>query len=135
MKLKNSPVAVVISGDNAPIPVVAELVGHRIPILTFDLAGEHSPAKPRAANAYLMKPVEIEALASVLPHGGALLQNVLIVDDNRDSVQMLSRMLSDLSPSAQVWKAYSGREALALLREQRPDAILLDFTLPDMDGT
>jgi len=135
LKSELNPAAVIISGDdNPPVPVVTALVGSRIPVLTFNLSGESSSLTRRAPSTYLMKPVEIEALAAVLPQEGTPLRNVLVVDDNRDSVQMLNRMLSALAPSARIWKAYSGREALALLREQSPDVILLDFVLPDMDG-
>jgi len=134
LKSETDPVAIVISGNgNAPVPEVAALVGQRIPILTFNL-GEPSNDTKRAAREYLSKPVEIDALAAALPSGGTMLNSALIVDDNLDSAQMLNRMLSALAPSAQIWKAYSGREALALLREARPDVILLDFVLPDMDG-
>ena len=43
-------------------------------------------------------------------------------------------MLASLPKSPRLLKAFSGREALALLDEQSPDLILMDFILPDMDG-
>ena len=40
----------------------------------------------------------------------------------------------DLTPAPHILKAYSGREALALLERQSPDLVLMDFVLPDMEG-
>lgn len=57
---------------------------------------------------------------------------VLIVDDNRDLVQTVARALE--RTGYQVLTAYSGQEALARVREERPEAIVLDVVLPDLDG-
>ena len=63
----------------------------------------------------------------------ALLQNVLYVDDEphiREIVEMALSLSGDLS----VQSCDSGSQALALMREQRPDLVLLDVMMPDMDG-
>ena len=86
------------------------------------------------ASDYLMKPVVFETLMAALERTGALLRTLLIVDDNRDNMVMLSRMLDSIPEPPHLLKAYSGREALALLHEETPDVILLDYVLPDMDG-
>ncbi len=127
--------AVAISRDDYTlIPVVAQLVGNAIPILMFNLADAQPQTPFHGASDYLMKPVAFDALMSALERTGAALRSVLIIDDNRDNIQMLSRMLSSTPEPPDILKAYSGREALALLREELPDVILLDFVLPDMDG-
>jgi adenylate cyclase len=57
---------------------------------------------------------------------------VLMVED--DTVQR-QRMLGWLErPQWIVREAANGREALVLLREERPDVILLDLMMPEMDG-
>ncbi len=122
------------SDDPALIPVVAQLVGNTVPILTFNLAGTQPQMQFHGVSDYLMKPVEFEALMAALERTGAALHTVLIIDDNRDNMQMLSRMLNSVPEPPHLLKAYSGREALALLQEETPDVILLDFVLPDMDG-
>jgi PAS domain S-box-containing protein len=57
---------------------------------------------------------------------------VLVVDDNRDAAQTLA----DLLPlwGVETRSVYGSREALQAAREFRPDAILLDIGLPEMDG-
>ncbi len=57
---------------------------------------------------------------------------VLIVDDNRDAVAML-RILLELS-NYEVSTAFEGEEALAIAERERPDVVLLDIGLPDLDG-
>jgi len=56
---------------------------------------------------------------------------VLIVDDERPIRRFLN---ASLSGQYAVLEAASGEEALAMTASGRPDAILLDLGLPDMDG-
>lgn len=57
---------------------------------------------------------------------------VLVVDDSPDSLQLLNALLKE---EFRVRLASNGAEALrAVLQEPRPDAILLDIMMPDLDG-
>jgi DNA-binding NtrC family response regulator len=57
---------------------------------------------------------------------------VLIVDDEKNLRDGLSEAVRDLGYEALV--AASGREALAAAATNKPDAVLLDLRMPDMDG-
>jgi CheY-like chemotaxis protein len=57
---------------------------------------------------------------------------VLVVDDNRDAAQSLGVLLKLIGVDSQV--AYSGAEAMAALPVYRPDVVLLDLGMPEMDG-
>jgi CheY-like chemotaxis protein len=57
---------------------------------------------------------------------------ILIVDDNVDSAESLTRLL-DLSGN-ETRTAYDGLEALEAAAAFRPDAILLDIGLPELNG-
>ncbi len=57
---------------------------------------------------------------------------ILIVDDQPINVQLLKRKLE--REGLQVVPAYSGLEALELVAQSKPDLILLDVMMPDMDG-
>ena len=83
---------------------------------------------------YMVKPVDREALLDVLAETGEQVKRVLLVDDDPESLQLFSRMLSSAEPSYEVLQATSGQRALGLLRERRPDAMLLDLVMPGMDG-
>lgn len=61
----------------------------------------------------------------------ASVPHVLIVDDNKDIVELVSDLLS---PYGKVLKAYSVKEALALLKKQTPALIITDIMMPEIDG-
>ncbi|MBX9408411.1 EAL domain-containing protein [Pseudomonas baetica] len=56
---------------------------------------------------------------------------LLIVDDQITALRTLSSAVSDL---AEVHTAQSGREALEMARQFRPDVVLLDIEMPGMNG-
>jgi DNA-binding response OmpR family regulator len=56
---------------------------------------------------------------------------LLLIDDNRALSQMLTKALAD---RFQVVPAHTGAEARRKLREFRPDLIVLELMLPDVDG-
>ena len=58
--------------------------------------------------------------------------SILVVDDQPINVQLLKRKLE--REGIQVAAAYSGAEALEAVQKVRPDLILLDVMMPDMDG-
>jgi CheY-like chemotaxis protein len=57
---------------------------------------------------------------------------VLVVDDNVDSAEMLALCLSLYGH--EVRTAADGLSALRAARDLRPDAVVLDIGLPDMNG-
>lgn len=59
-------------------------------------------------------------------------KRVLAVDDSETTRALLRAALD--SDEWQVETAATGDEALALARQSRPDVMLLDFVLPDVDG-
>ncbi len=56
---------------------------------------------------------------------------VLLVDDEPNNLKVLQQILKD---RFQLLFAINGEKALAAAREHRPDIILLDIMMPDMDG-
>jgi len=59
-------------------------------------------------------------------------KKVLIVDDDIKTVELVKLYLT--RDGYQVLTAYDGIEALRLARESRPELIVLDLMLPDIDG-
>jgi CheY-like chemotaxis protein/nitrogen-specific signal transduction histidine kinase len=57
---------------------------------------------------------------------------ILVVDDNVDMAKGLARLLQLLGHHVQI--AHDGSEAFEAARAQRPEFVLLDIGLPDMDG-
>lgn len=61
----------------------------------------------------------------------ASIAHVLIVDDNKEIVELVGDLLS---PYCHVLKAYSAKEALAILKKQTPSLIITDIMMPEIDG-
>jgi two-component system alkaline phosphatase synthesis response regulator PhoP len=61
-----------------------------------------------------------------------VLSNILIVDDESELVELLKFRLGKLGCG--FLEANDGIHALTQAREGRPDLILLDIMLPDLDG-
>ena len=59
-------------------------------------------------------------------------RRVLIVDDDRDIVTIVSTILG--GRGWDIKAAYNGREALEAVTLSKPDIILLDIMMPEMNG-
>ncbi len=73
-----------------------------------------------------------QAVASQAPAADRPGARVLVVDDNRDAADTLADVLG-LHGYA-VARAHDGASALQAVAQERPDAVLLDIGLPDVDG-
>jgi DNA-binding response OmpR family regulator len=58
--------------------------------------------------------------------------SILVVDDDRDSADGIAMLLRHWNHSVRV--AYEGRRALEIFSVLRPELVLLDITLPGMNG-
>jgi len=57
---------------------------------------------------------------------------ILVVEDNRDNMTLIVDMLESLNYD--VIKAHDGQRGVALANSEKPDLILMDLSLPVMDG-
>jgi len=95
---------------------------------------------------YLAKPIGTSELAKALLRAGCIERNtaddnmstgcqtILIVGDDPGVLDMHAQMVRANFPQHQVLLASSGREALQLLQTGRPDLVLLDLMMPELDG-
>ncbi len=58
---------------------------------------------------------------------------VLIVDDEVDYLALMQERIE--SWDYDVITVESGKKALAIIKEKKPDIVILDYLMPDMDGT
>jgi len=56
----------------------------------------------------------------------------MVVDDNPDIITIVKTILE--GKGYNVHSAFSGVELLNLLKDQKPDLIILDIMMPEMDG-
>lgn len=60
-------------------------------------------------------------------------RRILIIDDEED-IREVAKACLEIVGGWEVLAASSGWAGIALARETQPDAILLDVTMPDLDG-
>lgn len=60
------------------------------------------------------------------------MKNILVVDDELEVLEATKKIL--LKNQYAVMTASAGKEAVTLAKVNRPDLILLDIVMPDMDG-
>ncbi|MCL6560296.1 sporulation transcription factor Spo0A [Alicyclobacillus shizuokensis] len=59
---------------------------------------------------------------------------VLIADDNRDFAELLHEYISSQDDMSVCGLAYNGNDVVKMVREQRPDVLILDIIMPMLDG-
>jgi DNA-binding response OmpR family regulator len=60
--------------------------------------------------------------------------NVLIIDNSVDTAEILSLCFGMRWPNSIINRAATGAEGIQLVKEDEPDLIILEATLPDIDG-
>ena len=83
---------------------------------------------------YLVKPVAPQNLLAALDRLSPNAKTVLVVDDNPEVQRLTRRVLVSSERGYRVLRATNRQEALDVLSEERPDVILLDLVMPEMDG-
>jgi len=105
-----------------------------IPIVACPLPGEEPLRRNLDVQGYLTKPISQGALWDVLRESGDTVNRILIIDDDRDFVRFVERILDNPVRQYESTGAYTGAEALKILTRWLPDLVILDLGLPDMDG-
>jgi two-component system response regulator VicR len=67
-----------------------------------------------------------------LPNSASWLKKIVVVEGDEDFLHLIQVTLADCG--AELLSAGTGQEGLALIGANQPDAIILDLTLPDMNG-
>jgi signal transduction histidine kinase/CheY-like chemotaxis protein len=106
----------------------------QIPIVMVSMVDDQDLGRALGAADYLPKPINAYQLADVLNRFrcNAPPCPVLVVEDDPATRELVRRALE-----ADGWivrEARDGHEALASLRQLKPDLILLDLMMPQMDG-
>jgi len=105
-----------------------------IPVIMITILDEHRRGVALGAAGYLTKPIDRERLSRMVSRfrAPARQARVLLVEDDGTQRERLHGWLA--GEQWVVQEAANGRDALALLKDSKPDVILLDLMMPEMDG-
>lgn len=59
---------------------------------------------------------------------------ILIAEDNKINLLLAQTLIKQISPEATVFEATDGKEAVKLYLKEKPDLILMDIQMPNMNG-
>jgi signal transduction histidine kinase/CheY-like chemotaxis protein len=128
--LQHRPQAIVL---NAPHCARHERISLPAPVIECSLPSQSWVANDLGLAACLTKPFTTVQLLREIERLGDI-RSVLVVDDDLGFCQMVERMLQASGRGFDVRRACSGADALRIMRERRPDLLLLDQILPELDG-
>jgi signal transduction histidine kinase/DNA-binding response OmpR family regulator len=108
--------------------------GYAGPVLVVSVVDDAPAAISAGAAAFLAKPVPPFALLNTVREliEGRSSKTILLVDDDEVARYLVGGVLS--KPGYRVLEAHGGRDALRMIQADRPDAIVLDISMPDMNG-
>jgi PAS domain S-box-containing protein len=108
----------------------------QIPVIIVSIVDERQMGVLLGADEYFVKPVErtalLRALQRVLGSNPSASRFCLVVDDDPSARMLIAEVVQSLQ--CQTKAAASGEEALAILANETPDAVVLDLIMPGMHG-
>ena len=112
--------------------VVVNVSGHTLPVETRILGEQwqklvdlsQTPTTPKVPEAGLM---------SVVSNMPGKLKRVVVIEDNEAAARLMSRLLEGRE-NCEVYLAHNGAAGLNIMREIKPDLVITDLMMPDVDG-
>lgn len=108
--------------------------GYAGPVLVVSVVDDAKAALDAGASAFLAKPVPPFTLLNTIREliEGMPSKTVLLVDDDEVTRYLVGGSLA--KAGYKIIEAHGGREAIRLIQNDVPDAIVLDIAMPDMTG-
>jgi threonine synthase len=113
--------------------IVVNCSGHTFPVEKFLLGDDWEQSVEVASERGRTPELQEEGLLASLENLDQRTRRIAIIEDNLDSARLLRRILQ-AQGDYQIDEAHDGQEGLAMVREHRPDLILLDLMMPGLDG-
>jgi signal transduction histidine kinase/CheY-like chemotaxis protein len=128
---------IVLVGDESwrlMLQIRQEEASAELPLIVMSSSGDEMKAIHMGADEYLPKPVDGERLIGLLDRltGRRSIARILLVDDE-EIMRYLVRQLLPRSRYSLI-AADSGADGLRRLQDERPDLVVLDINMPDMNG-
>ena len=129
------PRAILVTADSGGLAL--SNLPYDLPVVTFSIS--RSVTAMQNLRARLVKPISRQALLRAIQSLGPQVHTLLIVDDDPAMIRFIKQSFradgnTNIATGYTLLSAFSGAGALAILRKNPVDAILLDLELPDIRG-
>lgn len=106
-----------------------------IPIIVCSVDPDSERAYQIGAHKYISRPFTNEEIVDAVldAEKESQRERILIIDDQPQSVRLLEELLNE-NENYRIFSADNGTEGISLVARRRPDLIILDLRMPDMDG-
>ena len=105
-----------------------------VPVISCPFPDTGQRAASLHADFFLQKPITLAGVQSILRQMPDNLQSLLVVDDEPAATRLMEKMVGACLPQVEVYRAYSGQEALACMQARQVDAVFADLTMSGGDG-
>ena len=112
--------------------VVINCSGHTFPVEKHVIGEQYTRDLTLPQGDYTSAGRE-EGILTALEGLDERVQRIAIVEDNLDAARLLRRILQTQGDFI-IEEAHNGLDGLRLIRESRPNIVILDLTMPGMDG-
>jgi threonine synthase len=95
-------------------------------------AASGTPGKPQSTASQYAAPQE-EGLLAALERLDERVKSIIVIDDDDNARRLLKRILQARGKYI-LYEAENGRAGLDVIRRERPDMVLVDLMMPELDG-
>ncbi|MEP7291403.1 MAG: GAF domain-containing protein, partial [Chloroflexota bacterium] len=106
-----------------------------IPVIVVTLSNDQERAEEMGTFRFIGRPFSPEDLVQAVQDAerDSRIDRILIIDDQPESVRLLTQVLGEQG-NYRVFSATSGADGIALVARRRPNLVILDLRMPEMDG-
>ncbi|MBN1286393.1 MAG: pyridoxal-phosphate dependent enzyme [Anaerolineae bacterium] len=112
--------------------VVVNCSGHTFPV-EKQVLGEEWERRVDASKAGGQISLPEEGLLSALDHIDTAVRKIVVIEDTPDAARLIARILQARG-GYQVHTATDGRAGIVMVRELKPDLVITDLMMPEVDG-
>lgn len=126
--------AIFNSSDNKKEILNPYDLSYDTPVITCWCPGVEDMTQSLNVVDHVRKPFTVDELREAIHGAGNGIKSILLIDEEEDVLQLLMRILVSAPEGYRVWRASSGERGIEMMRDRKPDLVIMDLGLPDVNG-